>query len=109
MRKLALSVAPLLFVTPVNARESVVAEPTPTEAPTEIEALDPTATPSVIDADPALWVVKDEDSTVYMFGTIHMLKPGYSWFDDGVKEAFDNSDELMLELANVDPAEAIGG
>ena len=31
------------------------------------------------DADPALWVVRDQDTTVYLFGTIHVLKPGLSW------------------------------
>ena len=56
------------------------------------------------DADPALWVVKDEDTTVYLFGTVHVLKPGTRWFDDGVREAFDASDELVLEIARPDPA-----
>ncbi|MDO9369346.1 MAG: TraB/GumN family protein [Sphingopyxis sp.] len=50
------------------------------------------------DADPALWVVKDEDTTIYLFGTVHVLKPGLGWFDEAVKTAFDKSDELMLEL-----------
>jgi len=56
------------------------------------------------DADPALWVVKDADTTIYLFGTVHMLKPGLTWFDEGVKSAFDASDELVLEL--VMPPEA---
>lgn len=56
------------------------------------------------DADPALWVVKDEDTTVYLFGTVHVMKPGMRWFDDGVREAFDDSDELVLEIAKPDPA-----
>ncbi len=56
------------------------------------------------DADPALWVVKDADTTVYLFGTVHVLKPGTRWFDDGVRDAFDASDELVLEIAKPDPA-----
>ena len=56
------------------------------------------------DADPPLWVVKDEDTTVYLFGTVHVLKPGTRWFDDGVREAFDASDEVVLEIARPDPA-----
>lgn len=55
------------------------------------------------DADPALWVVKDEDTTVYLFGTVHVLKPGMRWFDEGVREAFDASDEVVLEIAKPDP------
>ena len=56
------------------------------------------------DADPALWVVKDADTTIYLFGTIHVLKPGLTWFDEAVKTAFDKSDELKLELVMPDPA-----
>ncbi len=32
------------------------------------------AAPATTDADPALWVVKDKDTTIYLFGTIHVLK-----------------------------------
>lgn len=55
------------------------------------------------DADPALWVVKDADTTVYLFGTVHVLKPGLSWFDEAVKTAFDTSGELVLEMIEPDP------
>ncbi|HET9426943.1 MAG TPA: TraB/GumN family protein [Allosphingosinicella sp.] len=48
------------------------------------------------DANPAMWVVRDEDTTIYLFGTFHMLD-GRPWFNDEVKAAFDSSDELMLE------------
>ncbi|GAA0672266.1 hypothetical protein FHT00_001757 [Sphingomonas insulae] len=56
------------------------------------------------DADPALWVVKHKDTTVYLFGTIHVLKPGLTWFDEAVKTAFDRSDEVKLEIVMPDPA-----
>ncbi|MGB3723920.1 MAG: TraB/GumN family protein [Pacificimonas sp.] len=59
-----------------------------------------------IDADPALFRVADEDTTIYLFGTIHMLDEGRDWFDEAVKVAFDNSDELVIEaLIPSDPAE----
>ena len=48
------------------------------------------------DADPALWVVRDDDTTIYLFGTIHLLD-GRTWFNDEVKTAFDASRELVLE------------
>ena len=54
--------------------------------------------PKAADADPALWVVKDADTTIYLFGTVHALKPGLSWFDEAVRDAFDKSDSLVLEL-----------
>jgi uncharacterized protein YbaP (TraB family) len=67
----------------------------------------PTDAPAVTvkDVDPALWVVKDEDTTIYLFGSIHLLKPGLGWFDDGVKTAFDSSDQLVLELVEPPAAE----
>jgi len=59
---------------------------------------------ALADADPALWVVKDDDTTIYLFGTVHVLKPGLSWFDEAVKDAFDRSDALVLEMVMPDPA-----
>ncbi|MGP7795183.1 TraB/GumN family protein [Sphingomonas sp. CLY1604] len=66
----------------------------------------PAAKPSraANDADPALWVVKDKDTTIYLFGTIHVLKPGLTWFDEAVKTAFDRSKEVKLEIVMPDPA-----
>ncbi len=57
------------------------------------------------DPDPALWVLKDEDTTIYLFGTVHILKPGLSWFDEAIKDAFDASDELVVEMIEPEPAE----
>jgi uncharacterized protein YbaP (TraB family) len=57
------------------------------------------------DADPALWVVRDADTTVYLFGTVHFLPKDLVWFDEAVAEAFAASDELKMELLPVeDPA-----
>lgn len=84
-----------------------MAQSAPTEAPASVEALDPVKAPSVTvkDVDPALWVVKDADTTIYLFGSVHLLKPGLGWFDDGVKTAFDASDQLVLELVEPPAAE----
>ncbi|ANC87714.1 TraB/GumN family protein [Sphingomonas sp. NIC1] len=56
------------------------------------------------DADPALWVVKGKQTTIYLFGTIHVLKPGLTWFDEAVKSAFDKADEVKLEIVMPDQA-----
>jgi len=58
----------------------------------------PEPQPRAQDADPALWVVRDADTTIYLFGTVHLMKPGLTWFDEGVRKAFDASDTLVLEL-----------
>ncbi|CAN5162943.1 TraB/GumN family protein [soil metagenome] len=53
------------------------------------------------DADPAIWVVKDPDTTIYLFGTFHALNGKHDWFNEEVKTAFDGSKEVVMELANV--------
>jgi uncharacterized protein YbaP (TraB family) len=50
------------------------------------------------DADPAIWVVKDPDTTIYLFGTFHALDGKSDWFNDEVKTAFNQSSEVVLEL-----------
>jgi uncharacterized protein YbaP (TraB family) len=88
---------------------SGVAQANSNTAPAPIAAQEsaaPSAETPTIDADPALWVVKDEDTTIYLFGTVHVLKPGLSWFDEAVKDAFDASDELVLEVIQPSDAEA---
>src|SRR3954454_2132295 len=48
-------------------------------------------------ASPAMFVVRDADTTIYIFGTFHALDGRAQWFDGGVKQAFENSGELVLE------------
>ena len=48
-------------------------------------------------ADPAMFVVRDADTTVYIFGTFHALDGHAAWFNDRVKDAFEQSNELVLE------------
>jgi len=56
------------------------------------------------EAHPALWKVQRGDTTIYLFGTTHALKPEVTWFDGPVKAAFDQSQELVLEVIEPDPA-----
>lgn len=46
---------------------------------------------------PALWVVKDYDTTLYLFGTVHLLPPDMSWLRDDVKDVFDRSGTVFFE------------
>jgi len=52
---------------------------------------------SVPNARPALYVVNDEDTVIYLFGTFHALDGKSEWFNDEVRTAFTGSDELVLE------------
>ena len=55
------------------------------------------APPPADNADPAMFVVRDQDTTIYLFGTFHALDGKAEWFNDQVKTAFDQSHELVLE------------
>jgi uncharacterized protein YbaP (TraB family) len=59
------------------------------------------------DADPALWLLKDADTTIYLFGTIHVLPPGLAWFDEAVARAFDAAEELRMEVVLPDDPAAL--
>ena len=49
-------------------------------------------------ATPALWVVRDADTTIYLFGTVHMLPAKLDWLHGPVRQAFGRSDTLVTEL-----------
>ena len=94
MIRIGLVLAAAYLLTPAAYAQSDGLQPVPVNAE------------KVTDVDPALWVLRDEDTTVYLFGTVHVLRPGLGWFDDGVKTAFDQSDMLVLEMLDPDAAEA---
>ena len=46
---------------------------------------------------PALWKIADADTTIYLFGTIHLLPEGLSWRTPALERAIAASDTLVLE------------
>lgn len=68
---------------------------------TEAKAPVPPAPP----AKPALWKVVDPDTTIYLFGTIHLLPKGLQWTTPAMAKAMASSQMLYLEVAlDKDPA-----
>lgn len=55
-------------------------------------------------ARPALWKVSDADTTVWLFGTVHILPPGLRWYEGKVAQALKGSDELVTEIPETDAA-----
>lgn len=49
-------------------------------------------------AEPALWVVRDDDTTLYLFGTVHLLPADADWRSARVDAALAGSDRLWLEI-----------
>ena len=46
---------------------------------------------------PALWQVADHDTTVYLFGTIHLLPPNVDWRSPKLDQALTGSQSLVVE------------
>src|SRR5258708_32452629 len=67
---------------------AALAAATPTVAPNPAQAPAP---------EPAMFVVRDADTTIYIFGTFHALDGQAKWFNNQVRNAFETSNELVLE------------
>lgn len=48
-----------------------------------------------------MWVVRDADSTIYITGTIHLLRDDAQWRSPKLDAAFAEASELWLELAEI--------
>jgi uncharacterized protein YbaP (TraB family) len=71
-----------------------------------LPALSPAREAATEPVRPALWKIADADTTIYLFGTVHVLPPGVDWFEGKVASAFASSQELVTELAQTDSAGA---
>ena len=71
------------------------------------ETAQPAAPPAIRGEGPALWVVKDADSTLYLFGTVHVLRPTIGWSSPRVEAAFDSADEIWFEISDPDNQAAV--
>ncbi len=69
----------------------------------------PATAPVSQKATPAMWVVKDRDTTIYLFGTFHLMAPSIDWNHGKVKSAFESADTLKLEIANIEAEAPIIG
>lgn len=92
---LGLGMAAALVLQPAPAFAAAVA-PAPAAAPAQATG-----------AGPALWVIRDEDSTLYLFGTVHVLRPSTLWRWAAIENAFDSADRLVLEISNPDDQAAM--
>lgn len=53
---------------------------------------------------PALWRLADEDTTIYLLGTVHMLPEGFRWRNPQLDAVIDEVDALVLESSDADAA-----
>ncbi|MFN7128251.1 MAG: TraB/GumN family protein [Brevundimonas sp.] len=65
------------------------------------------AAPAIQGQGPALWVVKDADSTLYLFGTVHVLRPTTGWNSPRVQAAFESASDIWFEISKPDDQAAV--
>jgi len=58
-------------------------------------------------AEPALWKVQGAHSTVYLFGTVHVLKSTTQWRTPKINAAFASAGSLWEEVPNADDLAAV--
>lgn len=95
---LGLGLAAALVLGPTRAFAQAAAPATPAAV---------RAVPQATGAGPALWVIRDADSTLYLFGTVHVLRPTTAWGSPRVDAAFDSADQVWFEISNPDDQMAI--
>ncbi|NHK26826.1 TraB/GumN family protein [Parvularcula flava] len=58
-------------------------------------------------AEPAMWKASDEDSEIYLFGSIHLLDKGAPWQTEALDKALSLADYYYYELAMDAEAQAL--
>lgn len=72
-------------------------QPQPRHPPAPRTARPPA--PVVRIARPALWRVRDRDTTIYLFGTIHALPANLHWHTAVLDRALGAADEIVMEVS----------
>jgi uncharacterized protein YbaP (TraB family) len=47
---------------------------------------------------PALWKISGVGTTIYLFGSVHVLKPGTPWIDDKLRQKISSATAIYLEV-----------
>jgi uncharacterized protein YbaP (TraB family) len=56
-------------------------------------------------ASPPVWTIHDKDSTIVLFGSVHILKPDTDWRPKALSEALAKADDLWFEIPLDDAAQ----
>lgn len=59
-----------------------------------------------LEGEPALWRISDEDSEIWLFGTVHVLPTDVRWRGPRVSAAFASAEELVTETDTSEAAAA---
>lgn len=80
----------LALLTPAAAFAAPADGKAATEQATVVDPLD-------YEPNPAIWRLRDDDTTIYLFGTVHALPPELKWRSAALNSIIADVDELVLE------------
>ena len=73
----------------------------PAVKPPPISLLPQVATsPAQPEPHPAIWLLEDADTRIYLFGTFHILDPQLRWRSPAINQIVRTADELALEVSD---------
>ena len=78
---------------PTNAHPQLAA--TAVVTPAQLDAREAAAGPT---GAPLLWRIKGPKATVYLFGSVHVLRANMGWMDPRLYSAFDSAHEVWFEV-----------
>lgn len=75
----------------------VASQASPATAPATMERVETTG--------PALWKIADADTTIYMFGTVHILPKDKQWMTPAIQQALTGSQSMVTEILSSEMAD----
>lgn len=72
-------------------------------------ALADEAAPGARAPRPAIWLIEDEDTRIYLFGTIHVFPASLNWRSARLDQVIAEADELVMETPDASNEEMFSG
>ena len=91
VREFAGGIALALLLAPIPAAATAPTLDAAASAPVQRAAAAPR---------PAIWLLEDEDTRIYLFGTTHLFARGFQWRSPRLEAVIDEADELVMETAD---------
>ena len=80
------------------------ASPTRSRAQSDFDELVAKAKATQGPGHPAVWTLADEDTTIYLLGTVHILRPDTNWQSAEITNALASADTVVFEADVSSPA-----
>ncbi|PKP83127.1 MAG: TraB/GumN family protein [Alphaproteobacteria bacterium HGW-Alphaproteobacteria-18] len=91
--------------------QTVAAEACDTARRAELRAARPALEAAALEAAtasrgsgaPAMWMMRDEDTTIYLLGTVHLLRPELDWLTSEIEDAIADAGTVVFEADTTSP------